>query len=161
MVKQQKKDPHVSVEMVIASPIDQAFNYIVPVELSHIFKRYKFLPAVVKTNETEQWIRPGLSRTVFFDDGSTSKETLLTVVPYTSFSYEIFDFTSQLRFLAKKIEGNFQFIDLGNARVQVTWTYKIVPMNSLTKLFIRCFLVKAVRGLMYNALSTLKNDLES
>jgi hypothetical protein len=89
--------------MTINAPIDSAFNYIVPIDLSHIFKRYKGLPAIVKSNETEKWFKGGLTRTVFFDDGSTSKESLLTVVPHTFFSCKIENFTSQLRFLAKRV----------------------------------------------------------
>ena len=84
-----EKVAQTKVIMTINAPIDSTFNYIVPIDLPHIFKRYKGLPAVVKTNETKKWIKGGLTRTVFFDDGSTSKESLLTVVPNTSFSYKI------------------------------------------------------------------------
>ena len=84
-----RKYPETKIIMTINAPIDSAFNYIVPVNLSHIFKRYKNLPAIVKTNETEKWNKAGLTRTVFFEDGSTSSENLLTVVPHSSFSYKI------------------------------------------------------------------------
>jgi hypothetical protein len=124
-----KKFPQTKIVMTINAPIDSAFNYIVPVELSHIFKKYKNLPAITKTDEKEKWFKAGLTRTVYFEDGSTSKETLLTVVPNTSFSYRIENFTSQLRFLAKRIEGDWVFTDLGNGQTKIEWTYKIVPKN--------------------------------
>ncbi len=146
--------------VTIDAPIDSTFNYIVPIDLPHIFKRYKGLPAVVKTNETEKWIKGGLTRTVFFDDGSTSKESLLTVVPNTSFSYKIENFTSKLRFLAKRVEGDWLFTDLGNGQTKIEWTYKIIPKNAFARGLIKAFLLKKVNGLLTNALTIIKNDLE-
>lgn len=156
-----KKFPQTKIVMTINAPIDSAFNYIVPIELSHIFKKHKNLPAIIKTDEKEKWFKAGLTRTVYFEDGSTSKETLLTVVPHTSFSYRIEDFTSQLRFLAKRIEGDWIFTDLGNGQTKIAWTYKIVPKNFIARGLINLVLLKNVKGLLTNALTTLKTDLEA
>lgn len=152
--------PSVKVSITIDAPIDSAFNYIVPVDLSHIFKRHKNLPAIIKTDEREKWIKPGLTRTVYFEDGTTAREKLLTVVPQTSFSYEIDDFTSQLRFLAKRIEGDWVFTDLGNGKTNIDWTYKVVPKNFLARGIIKTAVIKNVKGLLNNALRSLKDDLE-
>jgi hypothetical protein len=154
------KTPQIKVIMTLNAPIDSTFNYIVPIDLPHIFKRYKGLPAIVKTNETEKWFKGGLTRTVFFDDGTTSKESLLTVVTNTSFSYKIENFTSQLRFLAKRIEGDWLFTDLGNGQTKIEWTYKIVPKNAFARVLIKAILLKKVNGLLTNALTIIKNDLE-
>jgi Polyketide cyclase / dehydrase and lipid transport len=155
-----KKVPQTKVIMTINAPIDTVFRYIVPVELSHIFKRYKRFPAITKTSNEEVWIKPGMSRTVFFEDGSTSKETLLTVVPSTSFSYHIENFTSQLRFLAKGIDGDWLFTDLGNGQTKIEWTYKVIPKHFMARFIIKSVLMKDVNGLLSNALTILKNDLE-
>ena len=155
-----RKVPQTTVIMTINAPIDSAFNYIVPVDLSHIFKRHKNLPAIIRTDESEKWIKAGLSRTVYFEDGSTAKETLLTVVPHTSFSYKIEGFTSQLRFLAKRIEGNWTFTDLGSGQTKIEWTYKVIPKNLFARGLINLMLLKNIRGLLTNALIILKNDLE-
>jgi hypothetical protein len=156
-----KNVPQTKIVMIINSPVDSAFNYIVPVDLSHIFKRYKRLPAITKTNEPEKWIKEGLSRTVFFEDGSTSQESLLTVVHHTSFSYKIENFTSQLRFLAKRVEGNWVFTDIGKGQTKIEWTYKIIPKNFIARGIIKFVLMKDLKGLLNNALTILKNDLES
>jgi len=156
-----KKVPQTKVIMTISAPIDSAFNYIVPVDLSHIFKRYRRLPAVTNTSIKEDWTKPGLTRTVYFEDGSTSQESLLTVVPHTSFSYKIENFTSQLRFLAKRVEGDWLFIDLGNGQTKIEWTYKVVPKNFIARGILKSFLMKDVNGLLTNALTILKDDLES
>lgn len=147
--------------MTINAPITSAFNYIIPVDLSHIFKRYKQLPAITNTSVKEGWTKPGLTRIVYFEDGSTAQESLLTVISNTSFSYKIENFTSQLRFVAKRIEGDWQFIDLGNGQTKIEWTYKVVPKNLITSKIIKIFLIKTIRGLLINALTILKDDLES
>jgi hypothetical protein len=154
------KTPQTKVIMTINAPIDRAFNYIVPVDLSHIFKRYKRLPAIIKTNETERWIKSGLIRTIYFEDGSTSQESLLMVLPNTSFSYKIENFTSQLRFLAKRIEGEWLFIESGNRQTKIEWTYKVIPKNIITKFIINKVLIKDLNNLLNNALTILKDDLE-
>ena len=146
--------------MLVTAPIDSAFRYIVPVDLAHIFRRYKRLPGVLTTNETETWIRPGLTRTVFFDDGSTAQETLVSVVSPTNFSYEIEKFTSQLRFLARRIEGNWVFSDLNNGQVKIEWTYKIIPKNFIARGLINSILLKDIKVVLTNALAILKDDLE-
>ncbi|TJY67175.1 SRPBCC family protein [Sphingobacterium alkalisoli] len=161
LAQNSKKYPQTKIVMTINAPIDAAFNYIVPVDLSHIFKRHKNLPAIIKTDETEKWIKAGMTRTVYFEDGSTSKEKLLTVVPHTSFSYQIEDFTSQLRFLAKRIEGDWIFTDLSNGQTKIEWTYKIVPKNIFARGLINLVVLKNIKGLLTNALTTLKADLEA
>ena len=160
LAQSSKKYPQTKIVMTINAPIDSTFNYIVPVDLSHIFKKYKNLPAIIKTDETEKWIKAGLTRTVYFEDGSTSKETLLTVVPHSSFSYKIENFTSQLRFLAKRIECDWIFKDLGNRQTEIEWTYKTVPKNFFSRGLINLVLLKNINGLLTNALAILKTDLE-
>lgn len=153
--------PQTKVVMTINAPTDSAFNYIVPVDLSHIFKKYGSIAGIKSTSIKEGWTRPGLVRTVYFEDGSTSKETLLTVVPHASFSYRIEDFTSQLRFLAKRIEGDWIFTDLDNGQTKVEWTYKVVPKNFIARGLVKAFLMKDITGLLNKALTTLKDDLEN
>ncbi|WP_228779820.1 SRPBCC family protein [Aquiflexum lacus] len=156
-----KKFPETKAEIIINAHIDTAFNYIVPVDLSLIFKRYKRLPAVVKTDENEIWFKPGLTRTVYFDDGTTAKETLLTVEQCQSFTYKIEDFTSQLRFLAKRVEGNWQFTAMENGHTYIEWTYTIIPKNFITRFIIRHFILKDINGLLNNGLLIIKENLEN
>ena len=98
---------------------------------------------------------------VYFEDGSSAQESLLTVVPPTSFSYKIENFTSQLRFLAKRVEGDWLLADLGNGQTKIEWTYKVVPKNFIACGIIKSFFMKEVNGLLTNALMILKDDLES
>jgi hypothetical protein len=156
----KKTFPQTKVVMTVGAPIDSAFNYIVPVDLAHIFKRYRSLPAITHTSIKEGWIKPGLIRIVYFEDGSSAKESLLTVVPHSSFSYKIENFTSALRFLAKRIEGDWTFTDLGNGQICIEWRYQIVPKNFIARAIIQAKVMKDVNGMLTNALTILKTDLE-
>lgn len=156
-----KNIPQVKIVITIASPTDTAFNYIVPVKLAHIFKRYKRFPAITKTNETELWNKSGLTRTVFFEDGTTAQESLISVLQSKSFSYKIENFTSSLRKLAKQIEGEWIFTDLENGQTKIEWSYKIIPKNGLTKTLIKWFVLKDLKVLLTNALTIIKEDLEN
>ena len=155
------RPPQVKIAMTIHAPIEQVFNYIVPVDLAHVFKRYKSLPAVVNTSIKEGWTKPGLSRTVYFEDGSTSQESMLTLIPHTSFSYSNKDFTSSLRFLVKTIDGKWLFTDLGNGETKAEWTYTLNPKNFVTRGVINLAVKKNLRRYLTNALVVLKDDLES
>jgi len=102
-----------------------------------------------------------MQRTVYFEDGNTAQEYLLTVYPHSSFSYKIDSFTSPLKRLAKKIEGKWVFTELDNGQSQIEWTYTIVPKNYFAKFIINSFVKKNVHGLLSNALKILKDDLET
>jgi hypothetical protein len=153
--------PQTKLIETINAPVDTAFNYIVPVDLTHIFKGYKWIAGITNASIKEGWTQPGLVRTVYFEDGSTSKESLLTVIPNTSFSYKNEEFTSQLRFFAKRIEGDWIFTDLCNGQTKIEWTYKVIPHNFIAQILVNALLMKNIKGLLTNALIILKNDLET
>ena len=148
------------VETEIDASIEKSFEYIVPVELSHIFKRYKKLPAIVKTSNQDPWYKAGMHRRVFFEDGNTAEEYLLSVHPHTSFSYKIEGFTSALRHLTRRIEGKWIFSKTAEGKTHISWTYTIIPKNFFARFLINTFVRKNVEGLLNQALGILKKDLE-
>ncbi len=161
LAAQDHQYPTVLVTIDINAPIKEAFEYIVPIELSYIFKRYKNLPAIDGTSNQERWYTPGMQRTVYFEDGTSAQEHLLTVNPHSDFSYQINGFTSALRRLAKRIEGQWIFTENEQGKTHIEWTYTIVPKNSFARIAINTFVKKNVKGLLNNALLILKEDLES
>lgn len=158
--KNQKNHPTILVSIDIDSPVKQSFEYIVPIDLSHIFKRHKNLPAIVSTSNGETWYEPGMHRTVYFEDGNTAQEYLLTVNPHTDFSYRIDGFTSPLKLLAKQIEGEWVFTETKEGKTHIDWIYAIVAKNALARMMIICFVKNKIRYLLNNALLILKEDLE-
>ena len=142
-------------------PLQQSFEYIVPMDLEHIFKRYKNLPAVIKTSNKKAWYTAGMTRTVFFDDGTSSEETLLSIDPHSSFNYKVNGFTNSLRFLIKQINGRWTFKDVGQDTIRIEWTYEIVPKHYMAKSLIDFAVKRQVKILMTNALNIMKEELES
>jgi hypothetical protein len=70
-----KKYPQTTVVMIVGVPIDTAFHYIAPINLTHIFRGSALIPAIVDTSIKEGWNKAGLVRTIYFKDGSTSQES--------------------------------------------------------------------------------------
>ena len=157
-----KTFPETTVIMTVNSQIGKAFNYIAPINLMHIFRGSALIPAIIDTSIKEGWNKAGLVRTIYFKDGSTSQESLLTMEAPKSFSYKNDHFTSKvLGFLLKRLEGEWVFTDLGNSKTKIEWTYRAIPTNSITGLFVRAILMRAVRSMLTKALTIATNDLES
>lgn len=157
-----RKNPQTVVEMTVNAPIETAFHYIAPINLMHIFRSTALIPAIVDTSIKEGWNKAGLSRTIYFKDGSTSQETLLTMEPPTAFSYKNEGFTSLvLKSLLSRLEGEWLFTDLGGDRTKIEWTYRTIPTNFAARLIIEVVLIKAIRSMLKNALTIAVADLES
>jgi hypothetical protein len=156
------KNPEITVAVTITAKIDQAFDYIAPINLMHILRGNAMIPAIVNTSVKQGWNKAGLQRTIYFADGSTSQESLLTVNAPTSFSYKNEHFTSKvLSALLKRLEGEWLFTDLGNSRTKIEWTYRAVPTNFFAKLVVKLILMKAVHTMLTDALAIITNDLET
>jgi hypothetical protein len=156
------KSPETKIVITINVQIDKAFNYIAPINLMHIFRGNALIPAIVDTSVKEGWNKAGLTRTVYFKDGSTSQENLLKVNAPVSFSYKNEHFTSKiLAALLKCLEGEWLFTDLGNSNTKIEWTYRAVPTNFIANLLVRLILMRAVRSMLNEALKIIKNDLET
>ncbi len=148
------KNPQTVVEMIVNAPIETAFHYIAPINLMHIFRGTALIPAIVDTSIKEGWNKAGLSRTIYFKDGSTSQETLLTIESPTAFSYKNERFTSLvLKSLLTRFEGEWLFTDLGDDRTKIEWTYRAIPTNFAARLIIEVVLIKAIRSMLKNALT--------
>ncbi len=157
-----EKNPETTITMTVNAQIDRAFNYIAPINLTHIFRGNALIPAIVNTSVKEGWNQAGLVRTVYFNDGSTSQESLLTMDAPTSFSYKNAHFTSPvLAALLQQLEGEWLFTDVATNKTKIEWTYRAIPTNFLARLVVRLILMRALRSMLIDALTIAKNDLES
>ncbi|KEO74325.1 SRPBCC family protein [Anditalea andensis] len=160
--RNQKRNPEITIAVTINSQIENAFNYIAPINLMHIFRGNAMIPAIIDTSVKQGWNQAGLQRTVYFGDGSTSRETLLTVDSPTSFSYKNEHFTSKiLSSLLKRLEGEWLFIDLENGSTKIEWTYRTIPTNFFARLFVKLVLIKAVHAMLRDAMEIIRHDLET
>jgi ribosome-associated toxin RatA of RatAB toxin-antitoxin module len=159
---EDKKYPQTTVVMTINVPAEKAFNYIAPIYLPRIFPGTALIPGIVDSSVKQGWNKAGLSRTVFFKDGTTSTETLLTYNGPNSFSYKNEQFSSKmLGALMTRLEGEWQFIDLQNGATKVEWIYRTIPKGFFSRLFIKFVLIRALNGMLVKALTIAKEDLET
>jgi hypothetical protein len=157
-----RKYPQTTVTIIVNAPISKAFDYIAPIYLPHIFPGAGLIPDITDTSVREGWNKPGLSRTVYFADGSTCQETMLTYNASTSFSYKNEQFTSPvLGALMYRFEGEWLFTDLNDGRTQIEWTYRTIPKNFLARLLVRAVLLRFFKKMLQQALDISKQDLES
>lgn len=156
------KHPQTTVTAIVEAPIGQAFDYIAPIYLPHIFPGAGLIPGITNTSINEGWNQAGLSRTVYFADGSTSQETMLTYNGPTSFSYKNDNFTSPvLGALISRLEGEWLFTKLNDGRTKIEWTYRTIPTNFFSMLFIRVVLIHFFTKMLQQAVDISKNDLET
>jgi hypothetical protein len=138
----------------------QAFDYVLPVTLSSIFRRYKFFPAVIKTNETQTWNKAGLVRTVFFDDGTTAIEHLTTVQNFEYFDYVVTGFTSLLRFLIVEIHGSWKFETDGD-NTEIIWKYELVAKNAVSEWVLQTILRKDIQTYLERTMDSISTKLNA
>jgi ribosome-associated toxin RatA of RatAB toxin-antitoxin module len=159
---EDKKNPQTIVIMTINVPAEEAFDYIPPVYLPRIFPGTTLIPGIGDTSVKEGWNKAGLSRTVFFKDGTTSRETMLSYNYPKSFTYKNEQFSSKiLSALMTRLEGEWQFIDLRDGSTKIEWIYRAIPKGPFSRLFIKYVLIKALHGALVKALTILKQDLET
>jgi hypothetical protein len=158
--KKDQKAPETTVNAIIDAPIATVFDYIVPVDLTRIFRGTALIPAIVDTSVKEGWNKPGLIRTITFADGTTSQESLLTVQAPTSFSYKNEHFTSlPLRLLLQRLEGEWHFTEPRSGQTAIEWTYRAVPVNNFTRGLVQLVLMPQVQAMLTNALVIIQDDL--
>jgi hypothetical protein len=157
-----KKYPQTTVTTIVNAPIGQAFDYIAPIYLPHIFPGAGLIPGITDTSVREGWNQPGVSRIVYFADGSTCQETMLSYNGPTSFSYKNEKFTSPvLAALMHRFEGEWLFTDLKDGRTKIEWTYRTIPRNYFARLVVRAVLLRFFKRMLQQAIDISKHDLET
>jgi hypothetical protein len=129
----------------------EAFNAIVPIDLSLMFTGWGPFPAVRGArNQSGAWNHVGASRNPDLSDGSTATETLTEYAPGHSFAYELTDFTNALGRLIIGVRGEWTFTPDRDGTV-IRWTYEFKP-RPLRRSLIRLALAPLWRPYMRAAL---------
>lgn len=160
----QKKYPKAIATIDVKSTLSlkESFEYIVPMDLEHIFpERYKNIPGIDSTSNQDAWYQADMHRTVYFDDGSTSQEYLLSVTPSSGFTYKVVEFTSALKRLIKQINGSWTFTETKDGKIHVEWTYEFVPKNFFARFLVKTIVIKRIKVPMQRAMNIMKEELET
>jgi hypothetical protein len=138
----------------------RSFEYIVPIDLSTIFKGYGPLPAVTGTmDQVGDWDTAGQTRTVHLSDGSSAQEMLTKYEHPHYFSYTVKAFTGVLRFFTANADGEWWFEPQISGKTLIKWRYAF-NSKSVFAVPVLWIIAKFLwRGYMKKALSLSKNQL--
>ena len=111
---------------------DRAFDTVMPMDLSRIFRRgFGPLPAIAGVEGQDgDWSRAGQTRTVLLGDGSRVTERLTAVEPKRRFSYVLTEPTGTMRFLVSHVDGRWEFSSTPSGGSTVTWSWRLHPRST-------------------------------
>ncbi len=152
----------VKVTRTIARPVTETFQYIVPVDVTHIFPRQGDMPGNVNTTVTSDWGQfVGQTRDTMADSGSSFHETLTALDLDKSFGYKVENLTSPaMKDVVDRIEGAWEFTDNGNGTTSIEWLYVLIPARPEAVATIKEKILARYRGRRENAMKIIKADLE-
>jgi Polyketide cyclase / dehydrase and lipid transport len=114
-----------TVKTTVTANQADAFEHIVPIDLTSIFKGYGPLPSVTGTqNQIGGWDTAGQTRTVHLSDNSSAQEVLTKYEHPHYFSYTVSNFTSLLRFLTTSANGEWWFSIGTLGQTNIKWRYE-------------------------------------
>lgn len=116
---------------------EQAFDIIVPIDLSLVFTGWHSIFPGVRgaNNQTGAWDHVGASRNPDLSDNSTATETLVEYTRPSSFAYELVGFTDVLGRLVEGVRGEWTYSPDGSGTL-IRWSYEFKPWKG------RRFIVK-------------------
>lgn len=150
----------VSVDLTTRVTAVDAFQIIVPIDLSLVFRRWGLFPAVVGVSEQSgPWDGPGRSRRPQLSDGTSAVETLTEYTPPHSFAYEISGFRNVLGRLVHQVRGEWTFTPDGDGTV-LRWTYAFFPRPGRRSV-VRLVLAPSWRAYATRMLKTTVDHVEA
>jgi hypothetical protein len=120
------------VETIVLVGTTTAFDRVVPIDLTSIFRGYSLLPAVISIQaQTGDWDAIGQTRTVHLSDGSHAKEWLTDYQEPNYFAYVVSDFSGALGLLIASATGEWWFdrCDDSSERTLIRWSYTFIPKS--------------------------------
>jgi hypothetical protein len=124
----------------IPVPVEQAYEWVLPVPLTSIFDRwFGPFPAVREVSDLrDDWGTVGQSRTIRTADGGSLREEITSVAPPHSFGYTISDLTGPLKLLVSGVEGEWTFEPAGTG-VRITWVWTVHPASQVAEVAMPLF----------------------
>lgn len=153
------KDVHLSYSRAYPLAVEEAFDLVLPLDLSRLFdRRYAAIPAIRSVrDQSGTWGTPGQTRTIVLADGGTMHEHLLEVSRPGRFGYRIGAITGPMKPLATGLDGVWSFEPAGTG-VRITWSWTLQPAGRLGELAMPLF-SRMWRGYARQAFDNLEREL--
>jgi Polyketide cyclase / dehydrase and lipid transport len=150
-----------TVKATVTADRADAFEHIVPIDLTSIFKGYGPLPSVTGTqNQIGDWDTAGQTRTVHLSDNSSVQELLTKYEHPHYFSYTVNNFTSALRFLTTSANGEWWFSVGTSGQTYIKWRYEFNARSILAVPILWLITNLLWRNYMHQALQLTKAQVE-
>lgn len=121
---------HATATTAVRADVQQAFDVVVPIDLTLIFRRMGPLPGVVGIkDQTEAWDHVGASRKPQLSDGTEAFERITVLTPPRYFAYEVSGFQNSLRLLVSGARGSWTFEPGHDGGAAIAWTYSFRPLR--------------------------------
>jgi hypothetical protein len=149
-----------TVQTTVTANQADAFERIVPIDLTSIFTGYGPLPSVTDT-QVGAWDKAGQTRTVHFSDRSSAQERLTKYEHPGYFSYTVSNFTSLLRFLTTSAHGEWWFSVGALGQTHIKWRYEFNARSILAIPVLWVIINILWRNYMHQALQLSKGQIEN
>ena len=160
LVTSMRKPIDVVVTETFSAPIDVAFDYAVPVDLTHIMRPRFPAPGVKRVeDQTGGWDGAGQSRRIYLTDGSSVFEELTGYDRPNGFDYRVSEFTGLFGRLVQEARGRWQFHKVSPGTCRVEWTYSFYPKNAVAAGILELLVKRVWRGVMTAALAQIAEDI--
>ena len=142
----------------IPAPPEQVFEYVLPVDLSTVIKRWGPLPGVKGVrDQSGEWDHVGATRTILLEDGSEAQEKLVTYNPPHHFGYTL-ALGVPTSLLASNAAGTWWFHPAEDGGTDLEWAWAFVPRPGLG-LFIEGVLAPLWERYADQALAAIATEL--
>jgi hypothetical protein len=150
-----------TVKITVTANQADAFEHIVPIDLTSIFKGYGILPSVTGIeNQVGDWDIAGQTRTVHLSDNSSVQELLTKYEHPRYFSYTVSGFTGVLGFLTTSANGEWWFSTNSSGQTTIEWCYTFNARSVLAAPILWLITHLLWRNYMNNALQQSKALIE-
>jgi hypothetical protein len=150
----------VTVKTIYTCSLERAFKTPMLCDISKVHTGFGVMPRVTDCTEDINWGQPGSSKRVFvapsltFKGGESSTDRVLERIENKYWKIEVAEFKSWMLGFSKFV-GEWHTEDLGQNRIQITYTYTLhsdilllYPLNWLfTKTFWRIYMKRVLENI--------------
>lgn len=152
------KFPSHTINITTEGTPEEFWLYFEPIDLSKIFKKTKFLPAVKSSSHVDRWNTPGQKRTVYLESWDTAQEEILECLKPNFFKYKVSNFTFALKYFCKYAIWEWN-MNLKYNKLSIVWTYTFYPKDfPFLKFVLKIFVKNIWKEYMELSMKNLVND---
>ncbi|MEB2775124.1 SRPBCC family protein [Algoriphagus sp. D3-2-R+10] len=163
-IDQQVPSKHIlftTAEVIINCDKETAYKFVSSVDkLSSWLLKTGPIYGVIKVSTLRgHWEKVGDNRLVERGDSATLVEELISVHPYSNYSYQTTDFSDIFKHFTKKTYGHMWF-DTVDDQTRLRWVYTFTYKNLLSRIFLSLFVPLFLKKYLQNGLNNAKAFLE-